>query len=248
MGCYDAFAPFYDRFVGAAVDYPGRAAYFDSILLPLVGRRGLLLDLACGTGGLSVELSRLGWEVIGVDGSEEMLSVAQQKALDAGENPLFLHQRMEALDLFGSVDACVCALDSLNHITDRRLLRRVFARVALFLSPGGVFAFDMNTPYKHRKLLGDNCYVFEDEGAVCVWQNQTQGLRTEITLDFFRRRCDGRYERSSERFCQRAYPSAAVRRLSESCDLRVLAVYGDDSLSPPRAKAGRYIFVTQKEG
>lgn len=246
MASYDAFAPFYDRFVGAAVDYAGRAAYFDSILLPLVGRRGLLLDLACGTGALSVELSRLGWEVIGTDASWQMLSIAQQKAQDAGQDILFLCQRMEALDLYGTVEACVCALDSLNHITCQKRLRRVFERVALFLSPGGVFMFDLNTPYKHRALLSDNCYVFEQEDAVCVWQNRTAKNLTEVALDFFERGRDGRYTRSCERFFQRAYPLAAIKRLAASCGLETLAVYGDDSLSPPRKTAARAIFVTRK--
>lgn len=247
MGCYDAFAPFYDRFVGASVDYGARAAYFDGILTPLLKKRGLLLDLACGTGELSVALSGLGWEVIGADASEQMLSLAQQKAQAAGEDILFLHQRMEDLDLFGTVDACVCALDSLNHLTDSKLLRRALARAALFLCQGGIFVFDLNTPYKHRALLGDSCYVFEDRDAMCVWQNRTSRNQTEIALDFFVRQRDGRYTRSSERFVERAYSRGLVERLAASCGLRVLAVYGDDSLCAPHAKTERFIFVTQKE-
>lgn len=245
MGSYSQFAPFYDRFI-RPVDYPARARYFDGLLGPLLGEERLLLDLACGTGTLSVELARLGYEVIGVDASQEMLACAQQKACEAGEAIRFFHQRMERLDLGGCVDCCVCALDSLNHITKPDNLRRALQRVAAHLLPGGVFLFDLNTPYKHRVLLADNCYCYEDEDTFCVWQNHTQGLLTAIDLDFFTEQRDGRYLRTGESFSERGYELAEIRAMLDDCGLQLLALYGDDTLSPPTEETERWIFVTKK--
>ena len=246
MASYNAFAPFYDRFI-KPVDYKHRAAYFHSIIAPHIGEQKLLLDLACGTGSLSIALSQLGYDVIAADASPQMLSIAQQKAYDAGEQILFLNQRMETLDLYGTIDACVCALDSLNHLTDPRALRRALSRVALFLAPGGVFVFDMNTPYKHRVLLADNCYVYEDTDTMCVWPNKTNtDLLTEISLDFFTRQADGRYARTDERFSERSYTVRQISDMLSGVGLTLLALYADDSFDAPVDTSERYIFVTKK--
>lgn len=246
MASYNEFAPFYDRFI-KPVDYKKRAGYFNSLIKPHIGEQKLLLDLACGTGSLSIELSRLGFEVIGADASSQMLSLAQQKAWDADEKILFLHQRMETLDLYGTIDACVCALDSLNHITDFRALKRALSRVSLFLAPGGVFVFDMNTPYKHSNILADNCYVYEQGDTVCVWRNKTdEKLLTQITLDFFTEHADGIYTRTGESFCERGYELDKMEEMIADCGLTLIALYGDDSFDAPNDTTERYIFVTKK--
>ncbi len=245
MESYNAFAPFYDRFQ-KQIDYRARAALFDGLIRGAGVKPGLLLDLACGTGSLSIELSRLGYDVIGVDASPEMLSVAQQKAADAERQILFLCQRMERLDLYGTVTACVCALDSLNHLTEEAAFSRAVGRVSLFLEPGGVFVFDLNTPYKHRTLLSDRTYVYEDDGALCLWQNETKGDTTRITLDFFREQAGGLWRRSGESFCERAYDEETVRRVCVENSLRVLNVFADDRPDPPGERSERYLFVTQK--
>jgi len=247
MASYNAFAPYYDRFQ-RQIDYGARARLFDRLIRAQGVFPGLLLDLACGTGTLSVELARLGYDVIGADASAEMLAVAQQKAAESGQRILFLCQRMERLDLYGTVAACVCALDSLNHLTDETALSRAIGRVSLFLEAGGVFVFDMNTPYKHRALLADRAYVYEDDGALCVWQNETEGDLTRITLDFFERRPNGLWRRDGESFSERAYDEETVRRICEENGLRVLAVYADDKTEPPCDTSERYLFVTKKTG
>ena len=246
MAGYNEFAPFYDRFQ-ATIDYAARAAYFDTLIQKSGGGRGILLDLACGTGKLSVELSRLGYDVIGVDESEGMLSCAQQRVAESGENVLLLCQDMENLDLYGTVTSCVCALDSLNHLTDEAAFARAISRVSLFLEPGGVFVFDLNTPYKHRELLADRAYVYEDDDAMCVWRNDTEGDLTHITLDFFSRRKNGLYERTSEEFSERAYSADTVRRICAENGLSVCALYADDTYDAPTDTSRRYIFVTRKD-
>lgn len=248
MASYNEFAPFYDRFI-KPVDYKARANYFHSIIKNYIEeQQNLLLDLACGTGSLSIELAKLGYDVIAADASPQMLSLAQQKAFDAEQRILFLNQRMETLDLYGTINACVCALDSLNHITDIRALKRAVSRVSLFLEPGGVFVFDMNTPYKHRVLLGDNCYVYEQGDTVCIWRNRTDDkLLTEITLDFFTQEENGSYCRTGESFCERAYSAEEVEKILKECGLRLESLYAADSFEPVKEDTDRYIFVAVKE-
>ena len=177
-----------------------------------------LLDLACGTGTLSIELARLGYDVVGTDGSEQMLSEAMQNKARAlygedfeREEPsdpsierlLFLCQPMQQLDMYGTIDAAVCALDSLNHITDPAVVQKVFDRVSLFMNPGAVFVFDVNSVYKHREVLGNNVFVFDREDVFCVWQNtlSEDGFQVQMDLDFFAYNDeDDRYTRTQESF------------------------------------------------
>ena len=170
---YNTFASFYDELTDN-ISYPARAAYFDSIIRRWCPKASILLDLACGTGTLSIELARLGYDVVGTDGSEQMLSEAMQNKARAlyGEDfereelsdpsierLLFLCQPMQQLDMYGTIDAAVCALDSLNHITDPAVVQKVFDRVSLFMNPGAVFVFDVNSVYKHREVLGNNVFL-----------------------------------------------------------------------------------------
>ena len=166
---YEYLAGCYDRFT-ADVDYAAWADYlekhFSRSKLPI----HTVLDLACGTGSLTCELARRGYEMIGSDLSEEMLALAAEKARDVdGIPPIFLHQAMEDLDLYGTIDACVCCLDSVNYVTRPKLLARAFQRVHTFLMPGGLFLFDINTPDKLRGLDGQ-LFMDEDEDTCCIWR------------------------------------------------------------------------------
>ena len=148
MGSYEFLAGCYDELT-YDVGYSAWADYIEAHFR----KRGLpgktVLDLACGTGSLTRELALRGYEMIGVDRSPEMLSEAAEKNRDAGEvPPIFLCQSMDKLDLYGTIDACVCCLDSVNYVTDPKQLRKAFQRVYLFLMPGGLFLFDINTPSK----------------------------------------------------------------------------------------------------
>ena len=175
---YEVFAQVYDALT-RNVDYPARAAYLDKLIRRYGNGGGIVLDLACGTGSLTVELDRLGYDMIGVDKSEAMLMQAQEKNLRLGKSILYLCQGMEELDLYGTVDAVVCVLDSVNHVTDRALLQRAFDRVALFLHPEGVFVFDVNTAYKGREVLGDNAFVYDCDEVFCAWRSEERRVGKE---------------------------------------------------------------------
>lgn len=246
MGIYGRFAEVYDRLM-SDVDYRVRTAY----LLKLFGMFGkkpsLLLDLACGTGGFSNEFALKGIEVIGVDASEEMLAVAGENSARLATDVLFLCQRAEELDLYGTVDGAVCCMDSLNHITDIKKLKLALKRVALFLEVGGLFIFDVNTVYKHREILGDNIFVIDEDDVYCVWQNtfNQKELTTDISLDFFVKSGDT-YERFCEDFSERAYTDSQLREIIEECGFEIEAVLEDMSLNPPKDDCERTVWVLRK--
>lgn len=246
MGAYADFARFYDLLTGN-VEYSRRAEY----LLELARRVGhqpkLALDLACGTGSLTLELFRRGVDVYGVDASVEMLSEARQKCSDAGAEILFLCQKMQSLDLYGTVDTVFCTLDSLNHLSGRTDLLAAMKKVHFFMDPGGWFFFDMNTPYKHREVLGNNTFVYDYDEVFCVWQNayyEPENL-VEIELDFFERDGDC-YYRSGEQFSERAYDVDVVLSLLKEAGFCRTLVYDELSFDPPKADSQRLVYAAQK--
>lgn len=246
MAQYEAFAQYYDTLI-CNVDYPARAAYFDRVITAFGGLRGILLDVACGTGSLSFELEKLGYDVIGADLSEEMLGIANEKRYEYGSKALFLNQSMQQLDLYGTVDAAVCALDSVNHITDPDELIKGFEKVALFLHPDGVFVFDVNTVYKHEHILANETFVYECDDVYCVWQNEyrPETRCVEIHLDFFEECEDGRYKRQEEAFCERAYTDEEICRILRRAGLQVVARYDSDSFDPVRPDSQRVVYVAK---
>lgn len=246
MRGYSCFASYYDRLT-KNVGYEKRADYFLELLARFSHEPGLTLDLACGTGSLTIALKKRGVDVYGIDASPEMLSEAQQKAAEEGLSLLFLCQKMQNLDLYGTVDTVLCTLDSINHITKAQDVQRAFERVSLFLDPQGYFVFDVNTPYKHREVLKNNTFVYDTRDVYCVWQNSLQGDGNEVrvTLDFFER--DGAvYRRSSEEFCERAYEQSELSVMLQRAGLTIEAVYDDLTFFPPEKQSERVVFVTRK--
>ena len=246
MSGYGNFAAFYDALT-RNVEYEKRAEHYLQLMERFGCTPSLLLDLACGTGSMSLCFARRGLEVIGVDGSVEMLSVARQKAAAENRDILFLHQQMERLDLYGTVQAAVCALDSINHVTTPTRVRRVFQRVSLFLEPGGIFAFDANTLWKHSQVLANHTFVYEEDEVYCVWQNEWipgENL-TQIHLDFFQKE-DGAYWRTEEDFCERAYAPAELQLWLKNAGLEPLGCFGEFSMDPPEPQAERTIFLARK--
>jgi len=244
------FARHYDA-LSANANYPARARYFRALIKRHTGRRvRTLLDLACGTGNLSWEFARMGYEVIGVDASPEMLSQATKKgeSFAGARPPLFLCQPMEKLDLYGTVDGCVCAMDSLNHLPDTLALTAAFCRAALFLAPGGVFLFDVNTRYKHKHVLSNSAFVYETGEVVCVWRNayQEKNARVEVALDLFEPQGDGLYRRNTERFSERIFTHRQLQRALNRAGLKLLAVYEDGRTSPPKKKTQRVVYAAKK--
>ncbi len=246
MTPYTAFASCYDVLTGN-VDYARRAAYFCSLLERLGHEPGLSLDLACGTGSFTLELAKRGVDVYGVDTSAAMLSAAQQKAAEAGYPLLFLRQKMQELDLYGTVDTVFCTLDSLNHLVREADVRKTLERVSLFLNPGGYFLFDLNTVYKHREVLGDHVFVYDTGPVYCVWQNRYEpgSHLVRITLDLFER-AGKQYRRSTEELQERAYEPEQVQEWLRAAGLEPGPVYEELTFDPPGPKTERVVMAARK--
>ena len=230
---YGRFADYYDA-LNAFFNYKINALIYNTLISEYAPDKpdgGILLDLACGTGKMSVEMATLGWDVIGVDISPDMLSNATPH-----EKVTYICQDMTELDLYGTVDAAVSLLDGLNHLPDEAALQRAFKRVSLFMNPGGVFIFDMNTIHKHEVTLGDNILEVREIGdgeegwrncegskkVYMVWKNAYQGDGVvDIILDVFVENQDGLYERFTEEIRERAYETSTVCKLCEQAGFEV---------------------------
>ncbi len=242
---YGIFADFYDALT-LNVDYERRASYIAVLFAKLGHNMGLTLDLACGTGSLTLALAKMGVDVYGVDGSEEMLSIASEKAYEEHIDTLFLCQKMQELDLYGTIDTCVCSLDSLNHLTDPGDLKKTFAKVSLFMNRGGYFLFDVNTVYKHREILADNTFIYDTDDVYCVWQNSLlENNIVDIDLTFFVPEGES-YVRYDESFSERAYTVDELTEALNEAGFEVQALYGDMSFFPPKEKEQRLVFVAKK--
>lgn len=247
MNSYNDFAAVYDRLT-VNVDYSQRAACYDFLIQANRKERGILLDLACGTGSMSFEFARMGYDVIGIDGSEEMLSIAMNKKIDSNNHSvIFLCQQMQELDLYGTVDVTVCALDSLNHLINPHDLQETFRRVSLFTNPGGLFLFDVNTVYKHREILANNTFIYDEPGVYCIWQNTLiDPFLVQIDLDLFIECEKGIYRRGTECFLERAYPDETIRFLLKKAGFVVIEIYDEDGRNSPRKNSERVIYLAQK--
>lgn len=247
MSGYSDFAEFYDCLT-QNVGYEKKADYIFKLFKRHRHNPGLTLDLACGTGTLTLELKRRGVDIYGVDASCEMLSMAQQKACESGQQILFLCQKMQNLNLYGSIDTCICSLDSINHLTSTADVQKTFDRLFSFMNNNGLFIFDANTVYKHKHILGDNCYIYDTEKVFCAWQNNynEKNNKVIITLDFFVP--DGKtYFRSSEQFAERAYTREEMTQMLTNAGFSLEAVYDDMSFDTPNEKSEREIYVARKK-
>lgn len=247
MSGYGNFAHYYDILTGN-ISYKDRAAYFDMLIKKHGGKKDLLLDLACGTGSLSEEMCRLGYDVIAVDGSEEMLNEALDKKFDSGLNIQYLCQDMTKLDMFGTIDVTICALDSLNHLPNLDAIKQTINRVSLFCEPGGLFIFDVNTPYKHKNVLGNNTFVYDMEDVYCVWQNTytEEDNRVEMWLDFFEKQENGSYERYDESFSEIAFDDAVIEKIVAGSGMEIVGKYDYDTTEPTKADSEKIVYVAHK--
>lgn len=243
---YNAFSYFYDSLM-RNVDYKSRAKYILEVFERLGHDMGLSLDLACGTGELTIELKKAGVDIYGADAAHEMLYRALDKAYDEGLDILFICQKMQELDLYGTIDTCICTLDSINHVVDIEDVQKAFERVSLFTNPQGYFLFDVNTVYKHQQILSDNTFVYDAEDVFCVWQNSLKENNVvEIELDFFER--DGKvYHRTSESFCERAYSDEQLTAMLNKAGFEVVERFGDMTFAPPKDDEQRVIYIARKK-
>ncbi len=246
---YGIFSSVYD-ILTENIEYERIAEKICSLLTRNGINGGLLLDLGCGTGTLSFLLEKKGYDVIGVDPSQDMLAVAlEKKYYEDNSSVMFLRQKAEKLDLYGTIDCAVCVLDTINHIYRLEWVTEVFGRISLFMNMGGIFIFDINTPYKHEKVLGNNTFVYDMDEVYCVWQNtfDKEEMETKIDLDFFiKNEDDDLFERYSESFSEYAYKPEDVLFVLEKCGFEILGTYDDYSDNPVNEETQRITIVAKK--
>ena len=245
---YDIFSSVYD-ILTENVEYERISHKICSLLHKNGVDRGLLLDLGCGTGTLSFLLEQKGFDIIGVDASEDMLSVANEKKYEDDSSALFLYQKAEELDLFGTIQCAVSTLDTFNHIDSIEKIEKAISLVSLFMDMNGIFIFDMNTPYKHKEILGNNTFVYDMDEVYCVWQNSYDETseKTDIDLDFFIKNEDDEcFERYSESFSEYVYDINEIISIIKKCGFTLLATTDDYSDNPVSDTTERITFICKK--
>ena len=249
MSCYEALASSYDALT-EDVGYEKRADFLEKLFRRSRIPVKVVLDLACGTGTMTWLLTDRGYELIGVDGSEEMLAAAMEKSGQVeGIPPIFLHQSMPQLDLYGTVDAAICCLDSLNYLTRPADVQRTFRRLHLFIAPGGLLVFDINTVAKLAALDGQ-VFLDETEDTYCVWRAE-YSKRSRICsyfMDLFRLDEEsGQWERGEELHRERAYTVEELTGFLRQAGFLGIKVYGDKKMRAPRPGEQRVFFVARKD-
>ena len=246
---YNALAPFYDT-IGGRVDYAAWADFYEECFRRYASAPvESVLDLGCGTGNMTLELGRRGYDMIGVDNAADMLSVARERAEreKISGRVLLLCQDMCEFELYGTVDAVVSTLDCINHVTDRKKLSRLFHWVHNYLNPNGLFLFDLNTPYKFENVYGERAYLLEEEGVVCAWQNcyrKKSGV-CDFYISLFTEEEDGRYAREDISRRERVYTLKAIERLLRENGLELIFVAGDFDFSAPKEDCERYYLAAR---
>lgn len=247
MTAYENLSASYDGLT-RDIDYSKILDFLEAVLERQGLRPKSVLDLACGTGSMSLLLAQRGYEVLGADISEEMLTVAAQKAAQLAENaPYFICQPMQRLRLPQPVDAVFCLLDSINYLTKPEDCQKTFQRVFAALQSGGVFLFDINTPVKLRGIDGQ-VFLDENEESYCVWRADfdREERLCYYGIDLFQKK--GKlWERSFEQHCEYAYELQELTQWLQGAGFSCVECYGDCRLNPPTEQEQRIYFAAFKE-
>lgn len=249
MEAYTSFAQVYDLFMDN-VPYETWCSYVCGLLKEQGVTGGLVLDLGCGTGSLTELLAAKGYDMIGVDNSEEMLQIAIDKRAQTGSDILYLLQDMREFELYGTVAAVVSICDSMNYITEYEDLVTVFRLVNNYLDPGGVFIFDLNTIYKYETMLGDSTIAENREESSFIWENyyDEEERLNVYDLTIFTKLESGLYKKYEETHYQRAYTVDQVMAAAEKAGMKVEAVYDAFTHETAGENSERLYFIVKEQG
>lgn len=247
MDAYTGFAEVYDLFMDQ-VPYEKWSRRITEILKEYGISDGLVLDLGCGTGSMTELLADAGYDMIGVDASEEMLELAYEKRAESGHDILYLLQDMREFELYGTVRAIISVCDSLNYITEEEDLLQVFRLVWNYLDPDGVFFFDMNTIYKYSKMLGETTIAENREEGSFIWENyyDPEEQLNQYDLTLYIRDEDDRYTRFEETHIQKAYALERVLELLEKAGLKAEQIFDSDTGKEVTDTTGKFCIAARK--
>lgn len=246
MEAYTGFAAVYDMFMDN-IPYEQWCEYLTGLLREEGVEDGLVLDLGCGTGTLTRLLAARGYDMIGIDLSEEMLEIAMEQQK---EGILYLQQDMREFELYGTVRAIVSICDSMNYLMEYEELVQVFSLASNYLDPGGVLIFDLNTCYKYEQELGERTIAENREEGSFIWENfyDKEEMVNEYDLTLFIREEDGRFRRYEETHYQRAYQLETVEKAIAEAGMELVAVYDAFTKEPPRPDSERVYVVAREQG
>ena len=259
MQPYTGFASVYDLFMDN-IPYEEWAEYVQKLLNQYNIKSGLILELGCGTGSMTRQLAGRGYEMIGIDNSEEMLQIARDKGEVSNDNILYLCQDMREFELFGTVSAVISVCDSMNYILSEEDLLQVFKLVNNYLDPQGVFIFDLDTQYAYEEIIGDSTIAENREEGSFIWENTyyEDEMLNEINLTLFipeqdNPEAEGQeknttlFRKQEEVHYRRAYPLDTMKRLIEEAGMEWVAVYDTLTMKKPKKDSERvYIIAREK--
>lgn len=242
---YGSFARVYDTFMDN-VPYDEWAEEYGQIMRDHQIEDGIVLDLGCGTGSLTVRLQEQGYDMIGVDYSMEMLEIAREKS--EGKDILYLEQDMREFELYGTVRAVLCVCDSINYILEPEEVIEVFSLVDNYLDPDGIFLFDFNTDYKYSQIIGDQVIAEDREDMSFIWDNyyDAESKINEYALSIFVREKDDLYRKYEEYHYQKGYTLDEMKSYLQEAGLVFLSAVDGEDGGPVRPESGR-IRVVAKE-
>ena len=245
MAAYESFARVYDELMDN-VPYDDWADFIRSRLVEKGICDGLVLDLCCGTGRMTGRLHNLGYDMIGVDSSVEMLEIAREKT---PADCLYLNQDMREFELYGTVRAVVSVCDSMNYLTEDEDLVRVCKLVNNYLDPGGIFLFDVNTEYKYRDLIGDTVIAEDREDVSFIWYNEYDRDLHQNTIDLsvFVREEGDLFRKYSEIHVQKGYTCSRIIRLIRESGLELIGAFDGYTPKPAHEKSERIVFIAEEK-
>ena len=246
MEAYTGLAALYDIFMDN-IPYKEWSIYLKSLLTEYNINNGIILDLGCGTGNMTELLAEYGYDMIGIDNSDEMLNIAMEKSYDKGLGILYLLQDMREFELYGTVAAVVSICDSLNYITDFDELVEVFSLVNNYLDPDGIFIFDMTTENKYT-AIGDNVIAENRDEGSFIWENSyfADEKINQYDMTIFERLDNGLYKKYEETHIQRVYSIEEIKKALNLAGLKFEACYKAFSHDEPDGECER-IYVIARE-
>ena len=248
MEAYSGFAEVYDLFMDN-IPYEEWCQYLIGLLQEHGVTDGLVADLGCGTGNVTEILSKSGYDMIGIDNSEEMLSIAMEKNKD--ESVLYLLQDMREFELYGTIKAAVSICDSMNYILEEDELVEVFKLVNNYLEKDGVFIFDLNTKYKYETILGENTIAESREESSFIWENYyyEEEEINEYQLSLFIQEPDQKdmFRKYTETHYQRAYSIETIKELLEKAGMKFVAAYDAFTKNAPKEDSERVYIIAQEQ-
>ncbi len=248
MNSYTNFAKYYDRLMREDVDYEKIADFIENIFTEYDIEPSLICDLACGTGNITIPMSKRGYEMIGIDKSVEMLEVARTKASGENCDILFLNQSITKLDLFGTCDAFLCMIDGVNYILNPKSFENMLNKInSCFINPNGLFIFDISSYNKLSKTIGNNTFIHDGDDIFYSWENKYYDKKhlIKMYLNFFIKEKRG-YRRFCERHIQRAYKEDEIKKLLEKSGFCDIQTFDGFNFSKPSKESQRITFVCRK--